>query len=561
MNFITDIEIEGFRSILNAKISGLEDFSCFIGVNNSGKSNILRALNLFFTDETDTGAWFDIDSDYYNDPKRNKKKRVAITLYFNLPNNFRFRKEIKDLEKTLGRVFSIRRTWTARLDEWSYEYKKDGAGYQKIEEGKFHQFAELFRFRYIQNRIIPSETLKDEIPSFRTAIMKRYRIKRAEETDRLLSEINQAATDTIMQANKIVTDDVRSINKLTIGRTEAARLFGISGFGAEIKTGATVSDESLGAGSQAYMMFALLKIIDTNYGANFGWKQGTIWAIEEPESSLHRDLTRKLAILLRSWAEDDNLKMQIITATHSEIIATAANNGYLAELEDSLRTTVRAKSISDLINASVNLGISGNIDPILCFPTNIVVLVEGALDRRVLEYVSDKTQTACGCKFVSLRELDSEEQGDGVGNIINYLKRWGKLIPNREKNSPLIVLFDYEVDKEKLRIARSHYGTNSEYRVMKMNISHASKDVSNAIKGIERFYPKELFTKAREKDIVAISEDQHGVITIDQANQTPRVKRKLEESFYEGNISWCDNLKRVLIDVVNASVPNPQLPL
>ena len=47
---IKEVEIENFRSIFKEKIE-LEfgDLTSIVGPNNSGKSNILRALQLFFT--------------------------------------------------------------------------------------------------------------------------------------------------------------------------------------------------------------------------------------------------------------------------------------------------------------------------------------------------------------------------------------------------------------------------------------------------------------------------------------------------------------------------------
>ena len=44
---IRRIQIKNFRSIKNLDI-GVEDLAAFVGDNDSGKSNILRALNLFF---------------------------------------------------------------------------------------------------------------------------------------------------------------------------------------------------------------------------------------------------------------------------------------------------------------------------------------------------------------------------------------------------------------------------------------------------------------------------------------------------------------------------------
>jgi predicted ATP-dependent endonuclease of OLD family len=56
MKLLTNIRIEGFRSIQEAEIELDADLTAFAGLNNSGKSNVLRGLNAFFNDETDPGA-------------------------------------------------------------------------------------------------------------------------------------------------------------------------------------------------------------------------------------------------------------------------------------------------------------------------------------------------------------------------------------------------------------------------------------------------------------------------------------------------------------------------
>ena len=47
---IEKIEIQYFRSIYRTIITGVEDINVITGKNDVGKSNILRALNLFFND-------------------------------------------------------------------------------------------------------------------------------------------------------------------------------------------------------------------------------------------------------------------------------------------------------------------------------------------------------------------------------------------------------------------------------------------------------------------------------------------------------------------------------
>ncbi len=50
---IEKVEISYFRSIYSSTIKGVEDLSVICGKNDTGKSNYLRALNLFFNNETD----------------------------------------------------------------------------------------------------------------------------------------------------------------------------------------------------------------------------------------------------------------------------------------------------------------------------------------------------------------------------------------------------------------------------------------------------------------------------------------------------------------------------
>jgi energy-coupling factor transporter ATP-binding protein EcfA2 len=553
VRLITGLEIEGFRSILHETIAPVDGFTCLIGENNSGKSNVLRALNLFFTDETEPQVDFDIARDYYKDPKKKKKRQIAVTVDFELPDNFKFPKRIADIEKTLGRRFSIRRTWTPYYDEYRCEIRKRSPRFRNLDEPTFWQFSQLINFRYIQNRIIPSQALKLEASKFRSAVINRLRRRRATEADQLLQALNQAATDELNSTSEIVRRDITSLRKIVIGLPEAAELFGLSGFGAEIATGALVTDDTLGAGSQAYIMFHLLKLVDTKYASTFGWRQATVWAVEEPETSLHRDLVCKLAATLRSWADEYDLRMQIIGTTHSEVVATAATNGFLVRLEDRSRTSIKSEKLPDLVHLAATSGVSGIIEPILCYSTNTVVLTEGSLNRMVLERVSAKTQTACGCKFVTLSDIDTLESASGVDNIIDYLKRWGKIIPNRAQSCPLIVLLDYDVDDEKLEKARRFYGTDGSRRVLRMNVVHADSRVSRSTRGVERFYPRSLFVEARKKNIVAVSEDQKGVVSIEKANMTLQVKNKLAHLLCGGKMAWCKHLRYVLEDVEKAA--------
>ena len=76
---IKRVHIKNFRSIVDETIE-LKDFNCFVGKNDSGKSNVLKALNLFFNEKTDFDTPFDFESDYSKFAKRGQKQAREISI-------------------------------------------------------------------------------------------------------------------------------------------------------------------------------------------------------------------------------------------------------------------------------------------------------------------------------------------------------------------------------------------------------------------------------------------------------------------------------------------------
>ena len=76
MRIINRIIIRDFRSISVLAQNITSGFLPIVGANNSGKSNILRALNLFFNNETEPGRPLNIYEDFHN-PSRKKKRKLA----------------------------------------------------------------------------------------------------------------------------------------------------------------------------------------------------------------------------------------------------------------------------------------------------------------------------------------------------------------------------------------------------------------------------------------------------------------------------------------------------
>lgn len=89
MRIIEDIQVTHFRSFLGTpkkyetKVAQLNDVNVFSGSNDSGKSNILRALNLFFNDEIAYGVPFNFERDFFAGKNDVVQKVIEISISFN----------------------------------------------------------------------------------------------------------------------------------------------------------------------------------------------------------------------------------------------------------------------------------------------------------------------------------------------------------------------------------------------------------------------------------------------------------------------------------------------
>lgn len=93
-NIISKIEIDSFRSFQRETIS-VENINVFSGLNDVGKSNILKALNLFFNMQTDFGTGYIFENDYSKislaaaQRSNKKKQQIRIRIYLRIPLTYK----------------------------------------------------------------------------------------------------------------------------------------------------------------------------------------------------------------------------------------------------------------------------------------------------------------------------------------------------------------------------------------------------------------------------------------------------------------------------------------
>lgn len=497
MDLIKSIRIEGLRSIQDQTLSMTGALNVFVGKNSSGKSNALRALNVFFNGTVEPGKSIDFTRDYFEQvPRKRKKKRISITVEFKLPNTFNLRKGLEPL-KVLGNHFTIMRSW--ELDQLrrplrNIEVRVQGKPINNAEE-LANQFLSLLTYRYIPNRTVPSAILKDESQAIANSIF--GRMKGDQHAAALLEALSEAAQRMLLDASNSLSNVGSPLEKPSVTTADSiGEMLTMGGFQAKGAHGLSVQDENWGAGHQAFFLYQVLKTLDTTYSRFFGWKQATIWGVEEPEAALHRELETRLAEQFRSWCFEESTKLQLFVTTHSPIFTMAADNGYWTEL-DKGESKFENLSIPELTRAAETKGVAGWVHPILYFPWNPVVLTEGPIDSEVLSHVAHLAGLD-HLKFVCLPELDTKEKSGGKDKIISFLKNSLGMVQNRTREAPLIVLLDWEVSKNDLTNARAAYGSGGDKFVHLMSEAHCNSQLGKDFKGIERFYPSEVIVDAHQ---------------------------------------------------------------
>lgn len=113
MRLITSIDIAHFRSIRDLRVEGFGDFSSFAGLNNAGKSNVLKALSLFFRGEVEPGLGLNFGRDYYRpEASAKKKKHIRVSVTFQIPKLFGFRAGLAAVKDLVGEQVIITKEWS-----------------------------------------------------------------------------------------------------------------------------------------------------------------------------------------------------------------------------------------------------------------------------------------------------------------------------------------------------------------------------------------------------------------------------------------------------------------
>jgi predicted ATPase len=303
------IEIAYFRSIHKVRLRGMSDLVVLAGRNDVGKSNILKALNLFFNNQTDWNTPFDFQRDFSR--KRlvevrketiKGKQYVQIKIGFERGNRY---------DKSLPQRFTVTRTWyrdsliPATRSSLQRQFAEGNVPAKSLDRAlaSLQRYLNTVRFEYVP-------AIKDQ--QFFTYMLGLLQ-------DRILGirEGESEVGDAVHQLNDTVTREAEALhaefNRVTGVQADIRLPEQLSGlfraFAVATKSGEEDMPLNLrGDGIRSRFLPSLLHFISERSNLSY------IWGFEEPENSLEYAFATKLAL---NMADSYSQQAQIILTSHS----------------------------------------------------------------------------------------------------------------------------------------------------------------------------------------------------------------------------------------------------
>lgn len=431
---LTEVKVKNFRSIGDEQTLPTENPITIVGPNNSGKTNILKSIQMLFTG---------LDNKYQYSPPRDLnndagKERTSISAKFTgIPDGEDdwFYKEIDILHKLQG---TTRSGSEVALNLY---FSESGSPI-------YNFFPNIKRPREVSKNKRYSKVTRDLIEKLINSFSIHY-IPSDKSTETLYSELlfpflKKSIEEVLEQKREAAQQE---LDNASLNITEAMKSFGQTGIVAEFK----IPEESIssliskidfiisdplpttydrkGMGIQASAIFSAMSWI-TDQEKKSG--KSTIWLIEEPESYLHPTLAKQCARTIYNLGD----KATTITTTHSLSFVPSNPRDIRGANRAGNKTILSTYKTSTEAGESIRRSLGVKFSDYFGM-SRYNILVEGQSDRETIHWILQKYSEISAPSGPS-REAEVIDFG-GVKHLSGFLRA---TYPLFEKETASISIFD-----------------------------------------------------------------------------------------------------------------------
>lgn len=460
MQLIRSIEISYFRSLHRVRIAGCRPLNVFCGLNDSGKSNVLKALGLFFNQEADWSTALDFHRDFCAqrlDEVRKEsvkgKQFIRVSLELQRPATYK---------NSLPEQVRVAKTWYR--DRSQAEQKDDLEKAQR--GGKLPSTLETAR-RCLQ--MLLNRTRFEYVPAVKDRRFFEHILGRLQTTllgrnNPQLSQMTEELAGLIQERVTSLQEDFRratGIQSMIVPPDELSALFQAFGVSTDLSEEYKVPLGLRGDGIQALYVLSMLRFISESSNLYF------LWGFEEPENSLEYSL---LTTMARELDATYSKVAQIFVTTHSPALTTLRSDRTACfrvsrdERGLSVVKPVWPEGGSALERAQLNVEMGfmhiqeelhgeyvskveevdrlrEGLDKIqneIAALTSPVILTEGKNDASIIRVAWEKRRPGVGIPF-QCRSCDPSESGSSGGVT---MLRWAVEAAHPEYGRKVIGIFD-----------------------------------------------------------------------------------------------------------------------
>lgn len=411
---IKKIEITNFRSIKDKLTIEGENLNLLtlIGGNSSGKSNILRAVNLFFNGDVENGIKYSPTTDLHVD-NPTKQARIFLLLSFS-----------KSDDKSMTSV--IDKSFPSEFSNYEIPitlllYPNGGHQYSfTVAGGKKKNLPELLSriLDYVNCIYIPA--IKDYKTILNKQMLKKivalsfhgYAKGRSEgkklglqkeKFQKLLGEVQEVLNESGDIASDIISNAVDGIDKFSFSLPydNLEEFLGTVFFEIKEKNlSKNINLENVGSGVQSFTIFTMLKLLHELRPKNTYKKSKFLWLIEEPETFMHHDLQRMTKDKLAEYSKEGI----IFLSSHSPVFVNKSNflNSYV--VTNTTSTQIKHINIGNILQVLTgNLGVDiHDFLPIKRYN----MLVEGETDKKILTEIYKLFKAKDSSMKADLKDLE-----------------------------------------------------------------------------------------------------------------------------------------------------------
>lgn len=341
MKIIHAVSIKNFRSIDKLDSPFLaENMNVILGLNDSGKSNFLKALNLFFCGKTEFNTDFRFEDDFckYAKDVKGKASEIEIAITFQLPRQYK----------------------TKNLITWKKIWRRSGFYEEKFqdEKGKTYKTKKtksIAWLRKLKYYYVPA--IRDE--KYFNYLMGLIHDVLQECNSKAFSNSSMSFLDGIKKQMANLVEEITSITDMKSEiqmPSDFKQLFATLDFSL-LTNKQYISITKRGDGIKAQHIPAILHFI-----ANVQKKRKTkqlkadiIWGFEEPENNLELSKAFSMA---EHFAENSK-NIQIFISTHSPAFYMLSNKPnaklYWASRNSSGKTVYAEKSLTAQVDEDMGL--------------------------------------------------------------------------------------------------------------------------------------------------------------------------------------------------------------